>query len=193
MQPAGSALRAHGGQTGLFTKEFRPILRSSGIKPVRTLSVASHLNCVAARFICSIKSEYLNRMLIFGERHLEYGIREYMEHYHTERPRQGIGNEIIEPPPQGAGENHRPRPCLPSNMSFIKSSGLGMAPPRGNSQTKSNPSGPTRTFELLDTFDISLRETRSYELRVQPSFLEQLSRRHTHDEDLCPAQLSQGV
>ena len=43
-------------------------------------------------------------MLIFGERHLEYVIREYMEHYHTERPHQGIGNEIIEPPPQSEGE-----------------------------------------------------------------------------------------
>ena len=41
---------------------------------------------------------------IFGERHLEYVIKEYMEHYHTERAHQGIGNEIIEPPPQGEGE-----------------------------------------------------------------------------------------
>ena len=46
----------------------------------------------------------MNRMLIFGERHLEYVIKEHMEHYHTERPHQGIGNEIIEPRPQGEGE-----------------------------------------------------------------------------------------
>ncbi|MHC4635914.1 MAG: integrase core domain-containing protein, partial [Planctomycetota bacterium] len=38
-------------------------------------------------------------MLIFGESHLRYVINEYMEHYHTERPHQGIGNNIIEPPP----------------------------------------------------------------------------------------------
>lgn len=42
--------------------------------------------------------------LIFGERHLEYIIKEYMEHYHTERPHQGLDNEIIEPPPPGKGE-----------------------------------------------------------------------------------------
>jgi hypothetical protein len=42
---------------------------------------------------------------VFGrERHLEYIIKEYVEHYHTERSHQGIGNEIIEPPPQGQRE-----------------------------------------------------------------------------------------
>jgi hypothetical protein len=51
-----------------------------------------------------MKTEALNRMLIFGEHHLEYVIKEYMEHYHTERAHQGIGNEIIEPSPQGKGE-----------------------------------------------------------------------------------------
>jgi transposase InsO family protein len=88
----------------LFTKEFRGIMKASGIRPIRTLSMAPHLNCVVERFVRSIKSECLNRMLIFGERHLEYVIGQYIEHYHTERPHQGIGNEIIEPPPQGEGE-----------------------------------------------------------------------------------------
>jgi len=88
----------------LFTQEFRAILKSSGVKPIRTLPMSPHLNCVMERFCRSIKEECLNRMLIFGERHLEYVIKEYMEHYHTERPHQGIGNEIIEPPPQGEGE-----------------------------------------------------------------------------------------
>jgi len=54
--------------------------------------------------IRSIKEKCLNRMLIFGEHHLEYVIKEYMEYYHTERPHQGLDNEIIEPPPQGTGE-----------------------------------------------------------------------------------------
>ena len=48
----------------------------------------------------SIKSECLNKMLIFGERHLRYIVSEYISHYHTERPHQGIGNNIITPLPQ---------------------------------------------------------------------------------------------
>ncbi|MHA2253672.1 MAG: integrase core domain-containing protein [Candidatus Kariarchaeaceae archaeon] len=88
----------------LFTKEFQNILRSSGVEPIRTLPMSPNLNPIAERFVLSIKSECLNRMLIFGERHLKYLIEEYVEHYHTERSHQGIDYEIIEPPPQGKGE-----------------------------------------------------------------------------------------
>ncbi|MEN8128153.1 MAG: integrase core domain-containing protein, partial [Planctomycetota bacterium] len=68
----------------LFTKVFRRTLKGSGVKPIRTLPMAPHLNCMIERFIRSIKSECLNRMLIFGERHLEYVVTEYMEHYNHE-------------------------------------------------------------------------------------------------------------
>jgi hypothetical protein len=36
-------------------------------------------------------------MLIFGESHLRYVTSEYISHYHTGRPHQGVGNNIIEP------------------------------------------------------------------------------------------------
>ncbi len=88
----------------LFTEEFREILKSGGVKPIRTLPMAPHLSCVVERFVRTIKSEALDRMLIFGERHLEYVINQYVEHYHTERPHQGLDNDIIEPLAQGAGE-----------------------------------------------------------------------------------------
>ncbi len=84
----------------LFTKEFRAILRAGGVKPVKTTVTSPNLNPFAERFVRSIKSECLNKMLIFGERHLRYVVGEYMEHYHTERPHQGIGNNIITPLPQ---------------------------------------------------------------------------------------------
>lgn len=67
----------------LFTKEFRRILKDAGVKPIRTLKMAPHLNPIAERFVRSIKSECLNRMLIFGERHLEYLVHEYIEHYYS--------------------------------------------------------------------------------------------------------------
>ena len=84
----------------LFTKDFRKILRSSGIKPVKTTVACPNMTPYAERFVRSIKYECLNKMLIFGERHLRYVVNEYMEHYHTERPHQGIGNNIITPLPQ---------------------------------------------------------------------------------------------
>ena len=43
-------------------------------------------------------------MIILGESHLKHLVNEYMEHYNQERPHQGIGNNIIDPQPQGKGE-----------------------------------------------------------------------------------------
>jgi putative transposase len=88
----------------LFTKDFARILRIAGVKTVKTPPLAPNLMPYVERFIRSIKSECIDRMLIFGERHLEYIIHEYLQHYHLERPHQGIGNDMIEPRPQGKGE-----------------------------------------------------------------------------------------
>jgi putative transposase len=85
----------------LFTKEFREILKSAGVKPLRTPPLSPNLTPFVERVIRSIKSECVNRMLIFGERHLEYLVDQYIQHYHNERAHQGLDNEIIEPPPQG--------------------------------------------------------------------------------------------
>ncbi len=88
----------------LFTKDFKEIMKSTGIDCVKTTVASPNLNPFAERFIRSIKSECINKMLIFGENHLRYVVNEYMQHYHTERPHQGIGNNIIAPLPQGEGK-----------------------------------------------------------------------------------------
>lgn len=46
--------------------------------------------------LLSIKSECLNRMIFFGESSLRRAIAAYLEHYHTERAHQGLGNERID-------------------------------------------------------------------------------------------------
>ena len=88
----------------LFTKDFRAILKAGGIDCKKTTVACPNMTPYVERFVRSIKSECLNKMLIFGESHLRYVVNEYMEHYHTERSHQGIGNNIIEPPPPGKGE-----------------------------------------------------------------------------------------
>jgi putative transposase len=37
----------------------------------------------------------LNDFVIFGERHLRYLIKEFVEHYLTERYHQGLGGQLI--------------------------------------------------------------------------------------------------
>jgi putative transposase len=55
---------------------------------------APNLNPHVERFIQSIQCECMDHFLVFGEKHLEYIARAYVEHYHSERPHQGLGNEI---------------------------------------------------------------------------------------------------
>ena len=88
----------------LYPEAMDAILKSSGIDTIKTPFQAPNANCMIERFVRTIKSESLDRMLIFGERHLEYIVSEFILHYHTERPHQGLDNEIIEPTPPGTGE-----------------------------------------------------------------------------------------
>lgn len=88
----------------LFTKTFQAMLKAGGIKSIRSMPMAPNFNPFIERFIRSIKAECLDRMLIFGETHLRHCLEEYVQHYHSERPHQGLDNTIIEPPPQGTGE-----------------------------------------------------------------------------------------
>jgi hypothetical protein len=56
--------------------------------------------------------ECLSRVIPLGERHLRHLVREYLEHYHAERPRQGLEGAIIEPANDNAGQGrmlHRKR------------------------------------------------------------------------------------
>jgi hypothetical protein len=66
---------------------------------------APNMNAIAERFVGSIKRECLSKLILFGEDHLRQVIREFVEHYHEERPHQGLGNRRIrhrgEEPPGG--------------------------------------------------------------------------------------------
>ena len=85
----------------LYTKDFRELLEKAGIRSVRLPPRSPNLNAYAERFVLSIKSECLNRMIIFGERHLRHVINEYVEHYHKERNHQGLSNRLIMPESSG--------------------------------------------------------------------------------------------
>ena len=43
----------------------------------------------------SIKEDCLDRMILFGEQRLRTTLREFVEHYHSERNHQGLGNRLI--------------------------------------------------------------------------------------------------
>ncbi len=81
----------------IYTREFRETLRAAGVTPVRLPPRSPDLNAYAERFVRSIKSECLDRLIIIGERHLRMAISEYVGHYHAERNHQGLENALIAP------------------------------------------------------------------------------------------------
>jgi putative transposase len=84
-------------------------LGHEGVRIIRTPFRAPNCNAYAERFVRSIKEECLERMILFGERHLRRTIAEFVAHYHAERNHQGIGNELIQPieQPEGHGRVRR--------------------------------------------------------------------------------------
>ena len=77
-----------------YTASFTGLLESAGIEPVRLPARSPNLNAHAERFVRSIKSECLDRLVLFGEKSLRHVVAEYVAHYHRERNHQGIGNTI---------------------------------------------------------------------------------------------------
>jgi putative transposase len=81
----------------LYTCAFRGMLKDAGVKVVQLPARSPDLNSYAERWIRSLRSECLSRVIPLGERHLRNLISEYLAHYHGERNHQGPGNRLIEP------------------------------------------------------------------------------------------------
>ncbi len=80
-----------------FVPSFDEIFRSEGIEMVKTPPRSPRANAVAERWIQSARREALDRILIFGERHLLAVMAEYVDHYNRARPHRGLGLDIPMP------------------------------------------------------------------------------------------------
>jgi putative transposase len=57
---------------------------------IKTPVRAPRANAVAERWVRSVRNECLDHMLVFGRRHLEQILRDYLSHYNTERPHRSL-------------------------------------------------------------------------------------------------------
>jgi transposase InsO family protein len=94
-----------------FCASFKDILDNSGVKRVPLPPRSPWLNSFAERWVQSVKTEALSRMILFGERSLRHVLSEYMAHYHMERPHQGKGNVILFPSGQAVPNSDSPIEC----------------------------------------------------------------------------------
>jgi putative transposase len=69
-----------------FSHAFDEILRTEGIKVIRTPIQAPNANAHAERWVRTLRADCLDRILILGRRHLEHVLRVYRRHYNEHRP-----------------------------------------------------------------------------------------------------------
>ncbi len=79
-----------------FCSAFRDILEQDGINCVRLPPRSPNLSPHIERFMKSLKSEALHKMIFFGEKSLHRATVLYLRHYHKERNHQGLENQIID-------------------------------------------------------------------------------------------------
>ena len=87
----------------LYTAAFRTLLRDSGVTLVRLPARSPNLNAFAERFVGTVRAECLARVVPLGEGHLRAAIRAFVDHYHEERPHQGLRNALIAPKTTSVG------------------------------------------------------------------------------------------
>jgi putative transposase len=78
-----------------FTQAFDAFLKDSGVDIIVLPPRSPNLNAHCERFVCSIKAEALDHLVMLGEQALSYAIHQYLAHYHTERNHQGLDNQLI--------------------------------------------------------------------------------------------------
>ena len=68
-----------------FTKEFTAKLKEHGLRTNALPKASPNLNGRCERFIETIKLECLNKFIIFGKRHLDHIVSEFVDYYNTVR------------------------------------------------------------------------------------------------------------
>jgi hypothetical protein len=73
-----------------FSAAFDDVFRSEGITVIHTPVRAPQANAYAERFVCTVRAECLDWMLILGRRHLERVLRAFTIHYNAARPHRAL-------------------------------------------------------------------------------------------------------
>jgi putative transposase len=82
---------------GKFCPAFRRIIKDAGVEPLKLPARSPNLNPVAERWVKSVKTENLSRLVLFSEDALRRACSEYLRHYHEERNHQSFGNRLLFP------------------------------------------------------------------------------------------------
>ena len=80
-----------------FFGSFRAVLKQRGLTPKALQHCSPNLNAYAERFVQTLQQECLDHFVLFGRRHLDYVVSEFVDYYSTKRPHQAVGNRPLTP------------------------------------------------------------------------------------------------
>jgi putative transposase len=86
-----------------FPPAFDAVFGAQGVRILRTPFRAPRANAYAERWVCTVREDGLDWLLILGERHLRQVLREYADHYNHSRPHRALGLRTPLPRGQPAG------------------------------------------------------------------------------------------
>jgi transposase InsO family protein len=78
----------------MFCGPCDEVLRSEGIRIIRTPVRSPQANAFAERLVKTLRHEVLDWTLILGRRHLDHVLASYARHYNAERPHRGIALRV---------------------------------------------------------------------------------------------------
>src|SRR6266487_3159719 len=73
-----------------FTRAFDDVFVCDGIQVIQTPIQAPNANAFAERWVRTVRQECLDWMLLWGRRHLERVLDEYVRHHNDERPHRSL-------------------------------------------------------------------------------------------------------
>jgi putative transposase len=80
-----------------FSNSFRTFLSKEGVESVRLPPRSPNMNAHLERFFGSLKSECLDRLILFGEKAMRNAVGQYLFHYHTDRRKIGVVTVALMP------------------------------------------------------------------------------------------------
>jgi putative transposase len=92
------------------------VFASDGTQIIKTPIQAPNANAFAERWVRTVRQECLDWMLIWGRRHLERVLDEYLRHYNNERP-----HRVLElRPPSSIDVGSTPTPSVVGGAGRIR-------------------------------------------------------------------------
>jgi putative transposase len=98
-----------------YATAFDAVLAGAGIDTVKIPPRCPRANCFAERFVLTARTELTDRILIFGERHLQAVLARYRAHYNYRRPHRAlrlVPPRTDQPAPDVSQPQIRRRPIL---------------------------------------------------------------------------------